>query len=173
MSLLSINVENVLGHACTAHLRTPKGMPLLHNAKAHASSNSLAGTCHPSPRLPRIGASVWVPRRMQVKTHNTESNGPQCKSDWPKGGEGLHTRSCPTRSRIAQHRVEQHRKTQHEAQDAQCGVRIAVNLGIGKCGTVCGDRVRRRNPPSNNVTNFTKSHDFQFDASRKLSSKFI
>ena len=36
----------------------------------------------------------------------------------------------------------------------------AVNPGIGKCGRVCGDRVRRQNPPGNNVTNFTKSHDF-------------
>jgi len=39
---------------------------------------------------------------------------------------------------------------------------FSVNLGIGKCGNVCGDRVRRQNPPGNNVTNFTKSHDFNW-----------
>jgi len=38
----------------------------------------------------------------------------------------------------------------------------SVNLGIGKCGTVCGDRVRWQNPPGTNVTNFTKSHDFNW-----------
>jgi hypothetical protein len=37
-----------------------------------------------------------------------------------------------------------------------------VNPGIGKCGSVCGDRVRRQNPPGNNVTNFAKSHDFRW-----------
>ena len=77
MSLLLINAENVLGHACAAHLRTPKGMPLLHDTKARAGPSSLAGTCHPTPRLPRIGASVRVPRRTQVETPNTESNGPR------------------------------------------------------------------------------------------------
>ena len=36
---------------------------------------------------------------------------------------------------------------------------LAVNPGIGNCGVVCGDRVRRQNPLGSNVTNFSKSHD--------------
>jgi hypothetical protein len=39
---------------------------------------------------------------------------------------------------------------------------FSVNLGIGKCGNVCGDRVWQQNPPGNNVTNFTKSYDFNW-----------
>ena len=39
---------------------------------------------------------------------------------------------------------------------------VPVNPGIGKCGNVCGDRVRRQNPLGKNVTNFTKSHDLSW-----------
>ena len=38
----------------------------------------------------------------------------------------------------------------------------SVNPGIGKCGNVCGDHVRRQNPLGKNVTNFTKSHDLNW-----------
>jgi len=38
----------------------------------------------------------------------------------------------------------------------------SVNPGIGKCGNVCGDRVRRQNPLGKNVTNFTKSYDLNW-----------
>ena len=55
----------------------------------------------------------------------------------------------------------------------------SVNLGIGKCGNVCGDRVRRQNPPGNNVTHFMthfiKSHDLNWTRPRLAarSSGFI
>ena len=42
-----------------------------------------------------------------------------------------------------------------------------VNPGIGKCGRVCGDCVWRQNPPGNNMTNFTKSHDFNLTCPAK------
>jgi len=36
----------------------------------------------------------------------------------------------------------------------------SVNPRIGKCSTVCSNRVQWQNMPGNNVTDFTKSHDF-------------
>ena len=63
--------------------------------------------------------------------------------------------------------TEVERRRCHVPDQAKVGANVvseelscAVNPGIGKCGTVCGDRVRRQNPLGNNVTNFTKSHDF-------------
>ena len=73
----------------------------------------------------------------------------------------LNTFHCDSPSPLSDLSIAHHSPHLRGGQELQQQV-LPVNPGIGKCGNVCGDRVRRQNPLGKNVTNFTKSHDLNW-----------